>query len=96
MEVILLTRFILNLRSFDLPKCIVPGEHLSQIDESAWSSHLIFVTRMKPVDLMGNIGSPLDHDEESEDEEEENEVAREDCSRAHDLRTEVMESRQMV
>ncbi|KAJ3480452.1 hypothetical protein NLI96_g8341 [Meripilus lineatus] len=63
---ILITRFILSLRSHDLPSSNVPGELLSQTDQSAWSSRLIF-DKIKSIDIVGNLGEDLDHDDENED-----------------------------
>lgn len=96
MEAILLTRFILNLRSFDLPKTLVPGEFLSQLDQSAWSSRLVFLNRIKPVDFIGNMGSPLDHGEERGGGEGDNGVFLEDGPRVHGLCVEVVESRRVT
>ncbi|KAJ3485911.1 hypothetical protein NLI96_g4614 [Meripilus lineatus] len=65
---ILITRFILSLRSFDLPSGNVPGECPSYTDQSAWSSRAAFFNRIKSIDVVGSMGSPLDHGEEMEDD----------------------------
>ncbi|KAJ3480892.1 hypothetical protein NLI96_g8033 [Meripilus lineatus] len=64
---VLVTRFILSLRSHDLPRSNVPGEFPSQTDQSAWSSRLVFLNMIKSIDIVGNLGADLDHGEERED-----------------------------
>ncbi|KAJ3476049.1 hypothetical protein NLI96_g11428 [Meripilus lineatus] len=59
LTVILLTRFILNLRSFDLPRSNVPGDNTTHDVNLAWSSRLNFANRIKTIDIVGNIGAPL-------------------------------------
>ncbi|KAJ3480454.1 hypothetical protein NLI96_g8342 [Meripilus lineatus] len=61
---ILVTRFILSLRSHGLPKSNVPGEFPSLVDQSAWSSRLVFLNKIKSIDLAGDLGGDLDHDED--------------------------------
>ncbi|KAJ3480451.1 hypothetical protein NLI96_g8339 [Meripilus lineatus] len=61
---ILVTRFILSLRSHDLPKSNIPGEQPSLVDQSAWSSRLVFLNKIKSIDLAGDLGGDLDHDED--------------------------------
>ncbi|KAJ3482760.1 hypothetical protein NLI96_g6762 [Meripilus lineatus] len=66
---ILITRFILNLRSVDLPRSNVPGEY-SETDDghSVWSSCLRFADQIKSFNLVANMGAPLDYGEEAERE----------------------------
>ncbi|KAJ3477806.1 hypothetical protein NLI96_g10213 [Meripilus lineatus] len=52
---ILVTRFILSLRSYNLPRSNVPGESADYTDLSGRSSPL------SSIDIVGNIGAPLDH-----------------------------------
>ncbi|KAJ3477808.1 hypothetical protein NLI96_g10211 [Meripilus lineatus] len=63
---ILVTRFILSLRSHDLPRTNVPGEPLSQTNQSAWSSRVVF-NMIKSIDIVGNLGADLDHGDDNED-----------------------------
>ena len=59
-----MTRFILSLRSHDLPKSNVPGELPSLVDQSAWSSRLVFLNKIKSIDFAGDLGGDLDHGED--------------------------------
>ncbi|KAJ3487551.1 hypothetical protein NLI96_g3439 [Meripilus lineatus] len=66
---ILITRFILNLRSIDLPRSNVPGEYSTTEDgRSVWRSCLRFADQIKSFNIVANIGAPLDHGEEAETE----------------------------
>lgn len=90
---VLMTRFILNLRSFDLPKSHVPGESISRLDQSSQSSHLIFMGRVMSIDFLGSMGFPLDHGEieEREDDPEVDNVSREETVRARERAVETTE-----
>ncbi|KAJ3477344.1 hypothetical protein NLI96_g10522 [Meripilus lineatus] len=66
---ILICRFILSLRSVDLPRSNVPGEQsVSGSGHSVWSSTLRFADQIRSFDVVANIGAPLDHGEEVERE----------------------------
>lgn len=65
---ILVTRLILNLRSVDLPDSNVSGEDSTRFapqSASTWVSRLRFYPQIVSFDLVGNLGAPLDHGEES-------------------------------
>ena len=62
---VVVTRFILSLRSVDLPKSNVPGE--SSIGApSTFTSRLHFASQARSIDLVGNIGAPLNDFEADE------------------------------
>ncbi|KAJ3480888.1 hypothetical protein NLI96_g8037 [Meripilus lineatus] len=61
---ILVARFILGLRSHDLPKSNVPGEFPSLVDQSTWKSRLVFLNKIKSIDFAGVLGGDLDHGED--------------------------------
>ena len=68
MVAVLVTRFILNLRSVDLPQSNVPGEDTNQTSDqrhSTWLAHL--PVGLASINVMGNIGAPLDHGEPDDD-----------------------------
>lgn len=68
MVAVLVTRFILNLRSVDLPQSNVPGEDTNQTSDqghSTWLSHL--PVGLASINVMGNIGAPLEHGEPDDD-----------------------------
>ena len=68
MVAVLVSRFILNLRSMDLPQSNVPGEDSTQTsnhEHLSWLSHL--PVGLASIDVMGNIGAPLDHGEPDDD-----------------------------
>ena len=61
----LITRFILNLRSVELPRSHVPGENsMTENGHSVWSSCLWFADQIRSFNVVANIGAPLDHGEE--------------------------------
>ena len=69
MSAILIARFISNLRSVDLPRSNVPGEHsISENGHSVLSSCIRFASQIRSFDVIANIGEPLDNGEEVERE----------------------------
>ncbi|KAJ3480889.1 hypothetical protein NLI96_g8036 [Meripilus lineatus] len=89
MSAILVTRFILSLRSHDIPRSNVPGEFPDQTNQSAWSSRLVF---LRSIDIVGNLGEDLDHGaEELEDVPDENHGSAELRNKAQDENEEGIE-----
>ncbi|KAJ3477807.1 hypothetical protein NLI96_g10212 [Meripilus lineatus] len=65
---IMVTRFILSLRSMDLPETNVPGEITTSTAGNFWRAGLQLTDQVKSLDVLGNIGSPLDYAEINEPE----------------------------